>query len=193
MKIVQNSLKDLNCEWKEFAIIDWFHLELSKGDLQPKNLKLGNVPLISAGNFNNGVVMKIKKGDGKAQKFQANVITIDMFGKAFYQNNEFYAVSHGRVNIVIPKFQLNYYGGLFIVAIFNKAFENKFGFDKMCSYGKLKEQNLFLPIDFKGNPNFALMESFIKDIQAKHASKLIAYYKYLKLANHNSCAFKASL
>lgn len=84
--------------WKEFTIGDYFDVYLSSGDLKIDDCEPGNIPLISSGSTNNGIVGYIdEKGDGKAQIFKANCITVDMFCNAFYQNGDFYAVSHGRV------------------------------------------------------------------------------------------------
>ena len=41
------------------------------------------------------------------QLFSKNTITVDMFCKAYYQPDDYYAVSHGRVNILKPKFKMN--------------------------------------------------------------------------------------
>ena len=112
----------LNVEnWKEFTIGDYFDVFLSSGDLKIDDCEPGNIPLISSGSTNNGIVSYIdEKGDGKAQIFKANCITVDMFCNAFYQNKDFYAVSHGRVNILYPKFKFNLHIGLFICNIIKK-------------------------------------------------------------------------
>lgn len=39
--------------------------------------------------------------------FAGNEIALDMFYNEFYQKEEFYADSHGRVNTLEPKFSLN--------------------------------------------------------------------------------------
>lgn len=159
-------------KWKKFKLIDLFELHLAKGDLQPKKLENGDIPLVSAGMTNNGIVMKIKEGDGKSEKFNSNVITIDMFGKAFYQNKDFFAVSHGRVNILKPKFKLNYYIGSFFVSVFDKKLIGDFSFSKMCSQGRLQNETILLPVNKKGMPDFELMENFIKQIEKENNSLL---------------------
>ena len=159
-------------KWKKFKLIDLFELHLAKGDLQPKKLENGDIPLVSAGMTNNGIVMNIKEGDGKSEKFNSNVITIDMFGKAFYQNKDFFAVSHGRVNILKPKFKLNYYIGSFFVSVFDKKLIGDFSFSKMCSQGRLQNETILLPVNKKGMPDFELMENFIKQIEKENNSLL---------------------
>lgn len=159
-------------KWKKFKLTDLFELHLAKGDLQPKKLENGDIPLVSAGMTNNGIVMNIKEGDGKSEKFNSNVITIDMFGKAFYQNKDFFAVSHGRVNILKPKFKLNYYIGSFFVSVFDKKLIGDFSFSKMCSQGRLQNETILLPVNKKGMPDFELMENFIKQIEKENNSLL---------------------
>ncbi len=149
-----------------------FELCLAKGDLQPKKLENGDLPLVSAGGTNNGIVMHIKNGDGKSEMFGANALTIDMFGKAFYQNKPFYSVSHGRVNILKPKFDLNACVGLFFVSVFDKKFLNKFGFDKMCSQSKLQKETVLLPTRENGEIDFDFMRNFIKNIEKTMAKSV---------------------
>ena len=180
MQIASELMNDLPCKWKEFQLVDLFELHLAKGDLQPKKLQNGEIPLVSAGGANNGIVMYIKDGDGKSDKFDSNVITIDMFGKAFYQNKDFFAVSHGRVNILKPKFKLNFHIGLFFVSLFDKKLLDSFSFTKMCSQGRLQKETINLPIDSNGEPNFTLMEKFIKNIEQEHSAKLLKFYEVLK-------------
>ena len=43
--------------WKEFNISDLFEVKLSRDDLQPGKLIEGNIPLISSGKTNNGIVI----------------------------------------------------------------------------------------------------------------------------------------
>ena len=41
----------------------------------------------------------------------------------------------------------------------------------------LKIQKLMLPINSKGNPNYAFMESCMRKLEQKHLTKIIKYYK----------------
>ena len=78
---------DINT-WKEFNIIDLFEIKLSSDDLQPGKLVDGNIPLVSSGKTNNGIVMYIEE-QKEATLYNENTITIDMFGNAFYHNYDF--------------------------------------------------------------------------------------------------------
>ena len=151
--------------WAKFKLTDLFDCQLAKGDLQPKKLQAGDVPLVSAGFANNGIVMYIdNRGDGISEMFNGGAITVDMFGSAFYQENHFYAVSHGRVNILVPKFKMSKNIALFIVAMLNKTLANRYSFSKMCSNSKISQESIYLPIASDGTPDWGYMEQFIAEI-----------------------------
>lgn len=155
--------------WKEFNISDLFEVKLSRDDLQPGKLIEGNIPLISSGKMNNGIVMYIEE-QPKATLFDKNTITIDMFGQAFYQTSNYYSVSHGRVNILIPKFKITKNIGLFLVSIFKKSFNERYSFSTMCSSTLLKRERILLPVDEQINPDWEYMEQYMKNIE-KHVKE----------------------
>lgn len=157
-------------EWKEFRVGDLFDIVLPIHDLQAPKLEDGEIPLVSSGKINNGICKYIKELLGDRDKIRGNVITIDMFGKAFYQESDFYSVSHGRVNILYPKFNLTKYIGLYFVSLFDKSFQ-EYSFTEMCTSNKIKNKSVFLPVDIYGVPNFKYMEKYMKEIELKQKEK----------------------
>ena len=168
-------LRDRN--WKEFYLSELFNFELSRGDNQAKLLNDGNIPLISAGNTQNGVCKYIKEGDGKSQLFNSNIITIDMFGKVFFQPAKFYAVSHGRVNILYPKININKDIGLFLCCVLERKFQGKYTFSNMCNKRRLQNETIQLPVTSSGEPDYTYMENYMKYLEQK---KLLEYIKYIE-------------
>ena len=164
-------------KWGEFKLIDFFEICLSKGDNQANLLKIGKIPLVSAGSVNNGICKYIEFGDGISEIFNNNLITIDMFGKIFYQPHKFYSVSHGRINIIIPKTYLNKYILLFFVSVLEKRFFGKYSFANMCSKKRLERETILLPITLQGKPDYEFMEEYIKEIINKKRQKYIEYVK----------------
>ena len=142
----KNALK-LDVEnWKKFKIGNLFSVQLSKGDIKLDDVDKGSVPLVSSGETNNGIVGFIDNyGDGKAEIFKGNKLTVDMFGNAFYQPNDFYAVSHGRVNILIPNFDLTKNIGLFISTIIKKE-QYKYSYGRAVYSGVAADMDIILPI-----------------------------------------------
>ena len=153
--------------WKEFTIGDYFDVYLSSGDLKIDDCEPGNIPLISSGSTNNGIVGYIdEKGDGKAQIFKANCITVDMFCNAFYQNEDFYAVSHGRVNILCPKFKCNLQIGLFICSIIKKE-QFKYSYGRAVYSSEIARMIIKLPSTPDNEPDWNYMERYIKSLNHK--------------------------
>ena len=166
--------------WKKFPLTDLFNIQLAKGDIQAKKMEKGNIPLVSAGMVNNGIVMYIKNGDGISEIFPSKCITFDMFGNSFYKDKEFNAVSHGRVNILLPIFQFNRNIDLFIISIFDKIFDGKYSFSVMCSQSKLAKETIYLPVDENSNPDWQYIEEIQKNILKntnQHINNLINIVK----------------
>lgn len=170
-------------EWGEFRIKDLFELHLSKGDNQANLLDEGDIPLVSSGLNINGISKFIKEGDGKSELFAGNVFTVDMFGKASYHEYNFFSVSHGRINILIPKFKMTKFMAIFIVAEIDKNFSNVFSYNRMCSQKRLRSSKILLPMNSNGNPNWQFMEDYIKKEMKSQSQKVITYYenKLMKL------------
>ncbi len=167
-------------EWKKYNISELFDIQLSTGDNQANKPLDGKNPLISAGTTNNGICKFIDKPDLKSQLFNKNVITVDMFGKVYFHNYEFYSVSHGRVNILIPKKEINRYVGVFIATIIEKRFKGKYNFSRMCSRSRLLKEVILLPANDTGNPDYVYMEQCIKAMEQK---KIIDYAIFLSEKN----------
>ena len=159
------SQRPLNIDsWREFKVGDYFDVYLSSGDLKIDECELGNIPLVSSGTTNNGIVGYIdEKGDGKAQIFKANSITVDMFCNAFYQNNDYYAVSHGRVNILYPKFKCNPLIGCFICSVINNE-RFKYSYGRAVYSDEISRMVIKLPTTSGNVPDFNFMENYIKSL-----------------------------
>ena len=150
-------------DWKEFRIGDLFNACLSKDDIQPTDIVEGNTPLISSGKENNGIIAYIS--DDKAKLWNAGTITVDMFGKAFYQTNSYHCVSHGRVNILIPKVQFSERVGKYIACVIEMVSIKKYQFTEMCTGKKLLKDIIKLPVDDNENPDWNYMEEYIKNLE----------------------------
>ena len=147
---------------QSFKLIDFFIPVQSKGDIKTSEVVEGDIPLVSAVKGNNGIALYILTGDGVAEMFSAGCLTADMFGHVFYQPNNFYAVSHGRVNILIPQFEINKYIGIFISIILEYQFKIRNSYSRMLTKELLEKCIIKLPVDNIGNPDWKFMEEYIK-------------------------------
>ena len=133
-------------EWSYFRIKQLFNVELATGDIKAGECLAGEIPLISSGTLNNGVVEYIDEiGDGVSTIFRGNKITVDMFGQSFYQPDDFFSVSHGRVNVLNPKYEgFNKYHGLFVATVINNE-KYRFSYNRACYSGVIDELEIKLP------------------------------------------------
>ena len=169
--------------WGEFVVGELFDVQLSDGDNKPKKLPKGDIPLVSAGNTNNGVVGSF---ESDTIIFPAHSITVDMFGQAFYQPKEFQAVSHGRINILIPNFENNKNIGQFIVTILNARCQ-KYSFTEMLTSKKIKAESIPLPLKPSADPSnytqddidWDYMDSFMQAIEEKAHERLVELNSYM--------------
>lgn len=151
-------------KWGEFRVGDLFDVELAKGDIKLDEMLLGDMPLVSSGETNNGIVGYIdNNGDGKSERFDANRITVDMFGNAYYQSEPFYAVSHGRVNILSPKFDLTPNVGLFLSTII-KGDQYKYSYGRAVYSRVVENMVIRLPQTPDGEPDWAWMENYMRSL-----------------------------
>ena len=118
--------------------------------------------MLSAGFNNNGICKFIKNGGKRSRLYAKNAISIDMFGKAFFHGYEFYSVSHGRVNILTPKFSMNEYHMKFIITAINLSVKGKFSYNQMCSSKRVKRLVVQLPVNEDGDIDYDFMESYMR-------------------------------
>lgn len=156
--------------WKEFRIGDLFEACLSKDDIQPKDFVEGEIPLVSSGKENNGIIAFVE--DKEARLWDKNTLTIDMFGKVFYQENPYFAVSHGRVNILLPKISMTKGCLQFMGCAIEKVALQKYAFNEMCTGTKVLKDNIKLPATPDGAPDWAYMESYMANLETKVAESL---------------------
>ncbi len=156
--------------WKAFRIGDLFEACLSKDDIQPKDFVEGKIPLVSSGKENNGIIAFVE--DKKARLWEANTLTIDMFGKVFYQENPYFAVSHGRVNILLPKISMTKGCLQFMGCAIEKVTLQKYAFNEMCTGTKVLKDSIKLPATPDGAPDWAYMESYMANLETKVAESM---------------------
>ena len=149
-------------QFKDFLIGDLFDVKLSDGDNRPADLEKGIIPLISAGDSNNGVVGYFKS---PTKIFKENSITVDMFGYVYYQPVAFQTVSHGRVSILQIKndLELSENSMLYLATAIKKVTsQSEFGFSKMASSYRIKSLTIQLPVDINDQPDYDLISQYMQ-------------------------------
>ncbi|GAA8632030.1 restriction endonuclease subunit S [Helicobacter pylori] len=172
-------------KWGEFKLGDLFEASNGDFDIQKRHINHKGEFVITAGLSNNGV---LGQSDIKAKVFESHTITIDMFGCAFYRSFAYKMVTHARVFSLKPKFEINHKIGLFLSTLFF-GYPKKFGYENMCSWVKIKNDKVILPLKPTANAqtlddiDFHFMEKFIAELEQCRLAELQAYLKATGLEN----------
>lgn len=165
-----NKLSLSKVEWKEFTICNIFNTDIRGKRLKVADREIGDIPLITAGENNNGISSFI---NNPKHKEYSNAITLDMFANAFYQSGVFKCDD----NITILKnTNINKYSAIFIVSQLKKL-KVKYSYGNQVRPNRLSKDKILLPINEKGEPNWDFMENYIKQIMNRQKSQIISYYK----------------
>ncbi len=172
-------------KWGEFKLGDLFEASNGDFDIQKRHINHKGEFVITAGLSNNGV---LGQSDIKAKVFESHTITIDMFGCAFYRSFPYKMVTHARVFSLKPKFEINHKIGLFLSTLFFD-YPKKFGYENMCSWAKIKNDKVILPLKPTAKTqtlkdiDFHFMEKFIAELEQCRLAELEAYLKATGLSN----------
>ncbi|MFB1342420.1 restriction endonuclease subunit S [Helicobacter pylori] len=172
-------------KWGEFRLGDLFEASNGDFDIQKRHINHKGEFVITAGLSNNGV---LGQSDIKAKVFERHTITIDMFGCAFYRSFPYKMVTHARVFSLKPKFEINHKIGLFLSTLFF-GYPKKFGYENMCSWAKIKNDKVILPLKPTAKTqtlkdiDFDFMEKFIAELEQCRLAELQAYLKATGLEN----------
>lgn len=162
-KPISKNILSLNINhWKTFKIVSLFNIK--KGERLVKEERIrGDIPLITATSENNGVVDYISHDEFKDnKKIFKDKLTIDMFFNVFYHSYEYF--SDDNVHTLIPKnISLNTYACLFLATIL-KELQYKYNFGRQVRLQRLDFDEIELPVDKKGNPDWKFMENYIKSL-----------------------------
>ncbi|GAA9299270.1 restriction endonuclease subunit S [Helicobacter pylori] len=167
------------------TIILKHHKIYCRFDIQKRHINHKGEFVITAGLSNNGV---LGQSDIKAKVFESHTITIDMFGCTFYRSFPYKMVTHARVFSLKPKFEINHKIGLFLSTLFFD-YPKKFGYENMCSWAKIKNDKVILPLKPTANTqtlddiDFNFMEKFIAELEQCRLAELEAYLKATGLSN----------
>ncbi len=110
-----------------------------------------------------------------------------MFGFAFYRPFKYKIVTHARVFSLKPKFTITKNQGLFLANSFHHL-NRKFGYENMCSWNKIKNEKIELPIVKNNVLDFDFIEKFIALLEAERLAELEAYFLATGLKNYTLTA-----
>jgi len=146
--------------WQWFRYDSLFKIakgkRLTKADMIP-----GTTPFIGATEFNNGVTAYI---DQDRHIHPGNTVTVSYngsVGMAFYQPTGFFACDD--VNVFYPKFKLNRYNAMFLIALIEQE-QYRFNYGRKWTKEKMEQSLIKLPVKPDGSPDWQFMEHYIKSL-----------------------------
>ena len=144
-------------EWKSFRYDELFDIKKATGPKISEIKKTeGKIPYVSATAENNGIA---HYGDF-IPTMKGNCITVGHLGDCFYQEKDF---SGSNVTALIPKFELTKERAMFLIALLN-ANKFKYNYGRVIGITRLKGEQISLPVDENGQPNWQLMEDYINSL-----------------------------
>ena len=159
-------------KWGEFKLGELFFAESGDFDIKKEHIDGIGTDVVTAGETNNGI---LGKTDIPAKIFDGNTITIDMFGKCIYRASCYKMVTHARVFSLKCLFDdFDEKSGLYITAILQKLV-NGFNYSNMCSWNKIKDLSISLPVTPTGEPDWQFMEDYIRAIEKVVVKDVVKY------------------
>lgn len=157
--------------WKEYYIDDSIKGGLftiaSPATRSEKSYTVGEIPYVTSSAYNNGVSAYYEPlKDEELEK--GNCITVSpLDGSSFYQEKDF--LGRGGAGSAISKLynkNLTKYNALFICTIIKKT-AKKFDYSDALKGGNLKAFKILLPEGKNGEPDWELMDKYMRKIEKK--------------------------
>ena len=143
--------------WETYVLSDLFLVErgkrLVKADREP-----GSIPFVTAGFENQGIAEMVGNADVKLYE---NVITIDMFGNAFFRPYVFSCDD----NILVLKSDesIDRRALLFLVTVINQD-RYRYGYGRQYRMKNFEDHKVKLPKGVAGNPDWSAMEAYVRSL-----------------------------
>lgn len=156
MKRIDTSL------WKSFLIGNLFTVSRPIARSQ-SDYEEGDIPFVASGCYNNGVMKwcRPKKDEILDPKGCISVSPLD--GSAFYQPKAFLGRGGaGSAIILLHNNNLTEMNGLFIATVL-RATLTRFSYTDQINSQTIRIQEIKLPVKVDGNPDYAYMDSYMRE------------------------------
>ncbi len=190
-------MKKLNTSaWREYRIGDLFEqLELKcrkpdfnkQFDVSTERSDEFDLPLVNAKHFNNGIMYF-----GRSSDFDSAEMTLDIVKNGAIATGDVFAQPQRTgvlwdAYLIKPKASNVPLLALFFLApCLERAIKDKFGYDDKCIWEKVKLLSVKLPATDSGAPDFAFMETYMKDVEARAKAAIDALMTTNEKRSHGS-------
>ena len=167
--------------YKDFKIGELFSAQTGDTDLQQKDINGKGTYFINSGVEGYGIKGKT---DRKAKVFEANTISIDFWGNAYYRDFKYKMATHNHVFSLSGNVIKNRNVGLYLVSTMSYM-TKVFSYNNMGTWSKIKEMLIHLPVTHFGTIDFDFMEARIQELETARIQELDAY---LNVEGYEDCS-----
>ena len=167
-------------EWKEFSVGELFDIKIGKNiDGNKVDRVNGGTAYITHKENTNGLDGFVNY-DSEFLNSIYPVITIgNETAEPYVQDFPFFTGT--KVNILLPKFKMDT-SILKYIATSLRQHKGKYSYSFTINSTRLKKQNILLPADKNGNPNFQYMSDFVKKLELDKVQEVLEYiYIYIRM------------
>ena len=162
--------------WGEFRVGDLFekldlkcHKKFNKAtDVSTEQTEEFDLPLVNAKHSNNGIMYY-----GRSDDWDSAEMTIDIVGDGAASTGDVYAQPQ-RTGVLYNAYLVkplwnctSEYVLQFMACVIEKCVKSHFGYENKCTWDKVKEQMIRLPIASTGEPDWQYMEDYMRRIMDK--------------------------
>ena len=160
-------------EWKEFSVGELFDIKIGKNiDGNKVDRVNGGTAYITRKENTNGLDGFVNY-DSEFLNSIYPVITIgNETAEPYVQDFPFFTGT--KVNILLPKFKMDT-SILKYIATSLQQHKGKYSYSFTINSTRLKKQNILLPADKNGNPNFQYMSDFVKKLELDKVQEVLEY------------------
>ena len=155
--------------WQEFRLEELFTSETGDFDIKKEHINGFGIDVVTAGETNNGI---LGKSNIEAKIIDGNTITVDMFGNCTYRSDVYKMVTHARVfSLKCIYHDFDEKAGLYITTVLQKLLDG-FSYSNMCSWNKIKELTIKLPVKETEVIDWDYMQKYIEELEQERIEEL---------------------
>ena len=172
--VCRDALQFEEIDWGCFRIGEIFDVKRpvarNKDDYAP-----GNVPFVASGAQNNGVMRFCAPHPGEQLDTKGCITVSPVDGSAFFQPFDFLGRGGaGSSVLMLYNDCINEYSGLFLARMISQTC-SKYTYGRMGNKDGIKRETLLLPVDAEGQPDYAYMEQYVKNLMHKKYRQCLAW------------------
>lgn len=141
----------------------------------------GSVPFVASGAQNNGVMRFCTPHPGEKLDAKGCITVSPVDGSAFFQPFDFLGRGGaGSSVLMLYNDCINEASGLFLARMISQTC-SKYTYGRMGNKDGIKRETLLLPIDAAGQPDYAYMEQYVKNLMHKKYCQCLAWLRGQRL------------